>query len=1306
MANRTGLHSQPTTFELFVQYAEADRAWVHGYLLPTLGLPRRQVATRDDFRPGAPVLEEIERCVAGSRYALIVFSRAFLEDEWTVFGEQIASHLSVRDAADHLVPVLLDDVPVPLRIDFRVHLDCVESSRWDSEVARLRRLLGAAEPPPEELACPYPGMMNFTSNESHLFHGREDEVDRLTRRLAAERFLLVVGPSGSGKSSLVFAGILPELVRLQRRRLLTRSLRPGREPMAALADQLGGRSDLLAAEYGRLARELIERHPPATRLLLVVDQLEEIFAQAAPAERTSFLAALTMLRELDEIYLLLSMRADFYPELMVSPLWPLTPGERAEITPLRGPLLSRAITRPAEAVGVYLEPGLLDRLLSDAADEPGVLPLLQETMRQLWIQRRRRLLTRQAYEQLGGPSGNGLAGALAGRADQVLAMLSRDQRMVARRILLRLVQLGEGRGDTRRQRSVAAVMAVADDRSLFQETLRTLTSERLLILGGEAAGKQQTIDLAHEALIARWPTLRRWLDEDRAGLRVQQQLTEDAEEWEELGRDRGALYRGVRLVAASQWVDRHDADLNALEREFMEASRSHAVAEAEAKRRADRRLRRLTLSLAILLVLSLTAAGVAAVRTREAQSSLRTATSLRLAAQAVNGLDDQLRRAMLLSLAALHTQNTAEARGALLQALQGSSNVKMMLASSGPVTRNALTFSPEGKHLAAGNSHGEVVIWEAATGRRLHSLSAHREWVSSVSFSPDGKTLATAGKDQRILLWDVESGARVSPPMVRHSGWITSLAFSPDGKVLASADRDGVILLWDLGTLRPVELGRHGQDSVNVVTFRDGRVLASGGDDGLIKLWDVRTKHPLGKPITHGGGINGVAFSSKGDIVASGSTDGTVQFWSFPALRRLGKPLGGHRDAVLTIAFARDGVTLASGGADKTVIVWNARTRKRLSGPLLAHGDEVSAVVFAPDGSLASGGVDDTVVVWDLNRTPSLATTRLGHADEVFTVAFHPDGTTLASAGADGAVMLWDATTGRRRHPPLRGHRDLVTSLAFSPDGRVLASGSADGTVRLWDPEQGQPISSPLRGHGGQAVNAVHFSPDGRLLASGGGDHRITLWDLTAGKQVGAPLRHDESVITFAFAPAGSTLAAGTAGGEILLWNVQRGSQPVWRQLGHSGPVGGVSFSPDGTKVISAGTDNVILLWDSSTGARRGTELTAHGGEINSLAVSARGGLFASGSSDDTVRLWDGSTSSPLGPPLTGHTGDVWAVALNPAGTLLASASSDRTVRVWEVSLVAWKQRACDLVKGNLSRTEWKAQVGFGRYAVLCPSHS
>jgi WD40 repeat protein len=1300
MGRQTDLPSRPTTFELFVQYAEADRAWVHGYLLPTLGLPRRQVVTRDDFRLGAPVVEEIERCVAGSRYVLIIFSRAFLEDEWTVFSEQISSHLSVRDAADHVVPVLLDDVPVPLRIDFRVHLDCVQPSRWEGEVARLRRLLGTAEPPPEELACPYPGMLHFTTDESRFFYGREEEIDRLAHRLAAERFLLVVGPSGSGKSSLVFAGILPELDHLQRRRLLVRSARPGREPMVALADQLGGPP----GEYGRLVREVIERHPPATHLLIVVDQLEEVFAQAAPAERSAFLAALTVLRELDEVYLLLAMRADFYPELMVSPLWPLTPGERAEITPLRGELLSRAITRPAETVGVYLEPGLLDRLLADAADEPGVLPLLQETMRQLWSQRRRRLLTREAYEQLGGPGGNGLAGALAGRADQVLSVLSPDQRMIARRILLRLVQLGEGRGDTRRQQSVAAVMAVADDPSVFQETLRTLTNERLLILGGEAAEKQQTVDLAHEALIARWPTLRRWLDEDRAGLRVQHQLAEDAEEWEELGRDRGALYRGVRLVAASEWVDRHDADLNALEREFVEASQSQAVAEAEAKRRTDRRLRRLTFSLAILLILSLTAAGVAAIRTREAQSSLRTATSRRLAAQAVNGLDDQLRRAMLLSLAAVHSQNTVEARGALLQALQDSGNVKMMLAS-GPVARNALAYSPEGRHLAVGNSHGEVVIWEAATGRRLRSLSAHREWVSSVAFSPNGKTLATAGKDQRILLWDVESGARLSPPMVRHSGWITSLAFSPDGEALASADVAGAILLWDLDTLRPVDLGRHGQEPVNVVAFRDGHVLASGGDDGLIKLWDVRRKHPLAKPITHGGSINGVAFSPRGDMVASGSSDGTVRLWSFPTLRPLGKALGGHRDAVLSIAFARDGVTLASGGADKTVMVWNARTRKRLLGPLLAHGDEVSAVAFAPDGSLASGGVDDTVVVWDLDRTPSLATTRLNHDGEVYAVAFHPDGTTLSSAGADGAVILWDVTTGRRRHPPLRGHRGHVTSLAFSPDGRVLASGSADGTVRLWDPEQGRPIGSPLRGHGGQAVNAVQFSPDGRLLASGGRDHRITLWDLIAGKQASAPLRHDESVITFAFAPAGSTLAAGTAGGEILLWNLQRGSQPVWRQLGHSGPVGGVSFSPDGTEVISAGTDNVILLWDRSTGARRGTELTAHGGEIYSLAVSSRGRLFASGSSDDTVRLWDGSTGSPLGPPLTGHTGDVWAVALNRAGTLLASASSDRTVRVWEVSLAAWKQRACNLVKGNLSTTEWKAQVQVGQYAVLCPSY-
>ena len=415
-------------------------------MLPALGLPADRVLTKDQFRPGAPVVEEFERAVRDSRFTAVVFTPAYLADEWSVFGEQLASHAAVADGRNRLVPVLLEPCHLPLHVEFRVRLDYTDAARWDTQSARLRELLDRPEPPPEELACPYPGMVPFDAGQARFFHGRDNEVAELLRRLRHQRFVLVVGPSGSGKSSLVLAGLVPELARRQPGRWLVRSLRPGAAPLRSLTDALPGSGDRnqeaaalpTRADLERAVAELLQREDAAERLLLVVDQLEEVFAQASAPDRSGFLSALLTLHEVDRCTVVATMRADFYPELMTSELWPVDPVERVEVTPLRGAALRRAIEQPALDVGVQLEPDLVERLLADAADEPGALPLVQETMVLLWEERRHRLLTRAAYDTLGVDGRSGLAVALATRADAALAALSPAQRLIARRIFLRL----------------------------------------------------------------------------------------------------------------------------------------------------------------------------------------------------------------------------------------------------------------------------------------------------------------------------------------------------------------------------------------------------------------------------------------------------------------------------------------------------------------------------------------------------------------------------------------------------------------------------------------------------------------------------------------------------------------------------------------------------------------------------------------------------------------------------------------------------------------------------------------------------
>jgi energy-coupling factor transporter ATP-binding protein EcfA2 len=493
-------------YVLFISFTDSDRSWVEGYLLPALGLPKEriitgQVTTRSEtFRPGAAIVNEFARAVTASSYTVLALSRAYLTDSWSAFGEQLVSYVSVVEQQERLIPLLIErDCPLPLQIDFRVRLDCTQEENWKSAIERLRQLVDQPEPRPEHITCPYPGMVPFSEKDARFFHAREDEIKWVLQHFRHQRLLFVIGPSGCGKSSLIFAGLLPRLQTssyFDEGFWLLRKMRPGSEPMKELARVVG--SDI--PDTPESVNKLLMDNPPARRLLLVVDQFEELFSQAARAEQHMFITAMKRLRTADNCALLITMRADFYPELMNIDLWQEVSSCRMELTPLRGEVLRRAIEKPASDVGVYLERGLADRLIVDAADEPGALPLLQEAMRLLWAEMKQRFLALRAYEQMGAGGGSGLAVAIAKKADAALNALSTDeQKAVARRIFLRLVQFGEGRPDTRRQQRMVELKSLSDDAQLFEGVLVHLVENRLLTLSGEEKDLEKRVSRSRSA---------------------------------------------------------------------------------------------------------------------------------------------------------------------------------------------------------------------------------------------------------------------------------------------------------------------------------------------------------------------------------------------------------------------------------------------------------------------------------------------------------------------------------------------------------------------------------------------------------------------------------------------------------------------------------------------------------------------------------------------------------------------------------------------------------------------------------------
>jgi len=1359
-------------YDLFISHADADCAWVNGYLLDALQQAGLRCYSEEAFALGVPRLLEFERAIQDSKGTLLVLSPAYLVESFGQFTDLLAQSYGLETATWPVVPLILHPVQLPPRLAMLTGLDATDPDKWAAAVERLcagfqRPVPSPAPQPP----CPYPGMAPFGEADGNRFYGRDGEVQDLLQSLRLHPFLDVIGPSGSGKSSLVFAGLVPALRQsglFGPGDWLVRALRPGERPLAALAEVLHG--DPAAPE--RAVSELLGARADTRRLLLIVDQFEETFTLAGE-EAGPFQRALLRLAQTPECYVVLTVRADFCADLMTCPLWREIQAHRVEVLPLGGDGLRQAIVMPAEDAGVFVEAALVERLVGDAAGEPGVLPLVQETLVLLWERVERRFLPLGAYEALVLPRGaygeahgevqrTGLQVAIARRADAALAGLQPQGQAVARRILLRLVQFGEGRADTRRQQPVAALRSAGDELALFESALHHLADSRLLTLSGGEGGEERRVDIAHEALIDGWPVLRGWLAERRGAEQARRRLEGKAAEWERLGRGSGGLLDQVALLEAERWLESADAaelghsaalaalvgasraaiDEAAREKEAArrrELAQARALAEEQAQRaeeqaRATGRLRRVLAGLAVMFLVAVVAAvfagtqrsealqaqDVAESQRDEAERQRQIALSRQLAAQALNHVDDQLDLALLLSLEANRIDDTPEVRGSLLPGLSLNPHLDAYLHGHADDV-SSVAFDPDGNTLATGSYDGTIRLWDAKTRQPLGSpLQGHGDWVKSVAFSPDGGLLASGSADETVMLWDMRTHQRLDPPLKGHTGRVQGVAFSPEGKTLASGSDDKTVILWDVETGRCLGRLDH-TNPVYSVAFSppDGRVLAAAScgeqvegscEQGAIFLWDVDSQQFDGSPLVgHDDWVISVAFSPDGKTLASGSLDGSVLRWDVAAHQAAGPPLAGHTKRVPTVAFSPDGDTLASGSWDNTIVLWDIAASPPLSQRLEGHTLGVRSVAFSHDGrTLASGSSDNTAILWDLKAAQSLGDTLGHHSSSLTNVAFSPDGQILALASEDGTVLLWSVARREFLSPPLDDHAEWVSSVVFSPDGRTLASASDDDTIILWDVETQQRLGSPLVGHTDNVIGLA-FSPDGGTLASGDQDGIIRLWDVETQRPLQPPLQdHGDSVNSVAFSPGGQTLASGSDDTTVILWDVasrQRLGSPL---DDHTDWVLSVAFSPDGKKLATGCYDGTIIVWDVD---RRQSVRVLRGGHtdmVNTVAFGPPDGhMLASCGDDKKIILWDVATGQPIGSHFAEYTDQVWSIAYSPDGDTLASVSGDGTFALWDVRFESWKSRACRRANRNLTMEEWERFIDpntpGATYKCSCP---
>jgi WD40 repeat protein/class 3 adenylate cyclase len=1165
-----------------------------------------------------------------------------------------------------------------------------------------------------EAANPYKGLRPFDEADAPDFFGREALTAELVARLSElgqqSRFLAVVGPSGSGKSSVVRAGFVPAIrggALPGPARFIVAVMLPGGQPMKELAAALAqigtGNGQILGGliDGERELASVVDEMLPSREeeLVLVIDQFEEVFTLVEDeAARTRFLEMLRggILEPASRLRIVLTLRADFYDRpLLYKGFGDLVAARTQAVTPLSAEELERAISGPAEKAKVALEPGLVAQILADVSDQPGALPLLQYALTELFEQRRGSTMTLDAYRAVGGVSG-----ALVRRAESVYGELDDEQKQAARLLFLRLTTSVDEAEFARRRVQRSEVTSIQGQSAAMESAIEAFGAARLLSFDRDPLTGIPTVEVAHEALLSEWARLREWLDAAREDLRTQHRLAVATRDWFEAERDPSFLASGSRLNQFEACLDGSGLAITPREREFVEASlaerdrrrteeEARQARERELERRSFKRLRALVAVMAVAAVIAIGVTVFAFTQRGRAQREGRVAVARELAAAAVANLEVDPERSVLLSLEAVDQTRSVdgsvlpEAEEALHRAVSGS-----RIVISVPGVGGWVDWSSTGVFVTEGPEEtGIIDIRDARTGRSVRKYKGHDVDVNHVAFSDDGSMLATTGDDGVVKVWDPTTGRLISSVSGEGSAWGPS--FTADGSLLsASWPDEGKVRIVDPSRGRVVRtIGGLQGGPLSTDLSPNGQRLAIANaftEDAFV--FDVGSGKQMLDLRGHLYPVNQISWSSDARHIATASNDASVRVWDGNTGRHK-FTLFGHTGSAITADWSPDAPRLVTAGSDGTAKVWEiseggGRELMTLSAQETRSG---TFAAFSPDGNhVITGAADITAAkLWDVSlggaaEWANFPTDALTLVD----AAFMPDGR-VVSGIRRGSVAVWDVNTRRQTRTigPGRGPPEPVVVIRVSPDGRRIATVRNFSTVAsVWDTRTGERLFEI--DHTGE-VSAVDWSSDSARLLTSTYDGFVRVFDRSGREIHEIRDQAGHEVLDARFSPDGRLLAISaveprTARATATIRDWQSGR--IVRTIRQPRPIQAVIFDPRGSRIATAHAAGFAEVWDLESG-RSVARLAGHSGSVDDIAFSPDGSRIATAGDDGTVRLFDARTGNQL-VILRGHEYSVFGISFSPDGKRLASAGADGVVRIWALNL----DELIRIAKGEVTR--------------------